>query len=47
MIAYDNIIFSLQRAGGISIYWYELIKRLNLECKEVKFYESIIKNIKL
>lgn len=27
-ITYDNIIFSLQRAGGISIYWSELIKRL-------------------
>ena len=45
MITYDNIIFSLQRAGGISIYWYELIKRLNLECKEVKFYETPNDNI--
>ena len=24
----DNIIFSLQRTGGISIVWYELLKRL-------------------
>lgn len=24
----DNIIFSLQKAGGISVYWYELLKRL-------------------
>ncbi len=24
----DNIIFSLQRAGGISVYWYELLKRM-------------------
>jgi len=23
----DNIIFSLQKAGGISVYWYELLKR--------------------
>ena len=27
-IIYDNIIFVLQRAGGISVYWAELIKRL-------------------
>lgn len=27
-IAYDNIIFSLQAAGGISVYWAELIKNL-------------------
>jgi len=26
-IFYDNIIFSLQKAGGISIYWSELIRR--------------------
>jgi mannosyltransferase len=24
----DNIIFSLQKAGGISVYWYELTRRL-------------------
>lgn len=24
----DNIIFSLQKAGGISVYWYELLKRM-------------------
>ncbi len=27
-LIYDNIIFSLQRAGGISVYWSELCKRL-------------------
>ncbi len=26
-IYFDNIIFSLQRTGGISIVWYELLKR--------------------
>jgi glycosyltransferase involved in cell wall biosynthesis len=26
-VFYDNIIFSLQKAGGISIYWSELIRR--------------------
>jgi mannosyltransferase len=25
---FDNIIFSLQRAGGISVYWYELLRRM-------------------
>jgi mannosyltransferase len=29
-IVYDNIIYSLQRAGGISVYWSELTKRLSL-----------------
>lgn len=24
----DNIIFSLQRAGGISVYWHELLRRM-------------------
>ncbi|MDD3037273.1 glycosyltransferase family 1 protein [Bacteroides sp.] len=27
MIYFDNIIFSLQRTGGISVVWYELLKR--------------------
>ncbi|WP_338355675.1 glycosyltransferase family 1 protein [uncultured Marinobacter sp.] len=27
-IAMDSIVFSLQSAGGISVYWYELLKRL-------------------
>jgi glycosyltransferase involved in cell wall biosynthesis len=27
-IYFDNIIFSLQRAGGISVYWYELLHRI-------------------
>jgi glycosyltransferase involved in cell wall biosynthesis len=27
-ILYDNIIFSLQKSGGISVYWYELISRM-------------------
>ena len=28
-IIYDNIIFSLQKVGGISNYWAELIKRIS------------------
>lgn len=27
-IVYDNIVFSLQKFGGISTYWFELTKRL-------------------
>jgi hypothetical protein len=26
-IIYDNITFSIQKAGGISAYWKELIKK--------------------
>lgn len=44
-IIYDNIIFSLQKVGGISIYWAELIKRLVQKEKEVNFYELENQNI--
>lgn len=27
-IVYDNIIYALQKAGGISLYWSELSKRI-------------------
>lgn len=43
-ITYDNIIFSLQKAGGISIYWVELIKRLQNR-QNVFFYENSNDNI--
>jgi mannosyltransferase len=45
LISYDNIIFSLQKAGGISKYWAELIKRLVKKENRVKFYELENKNI--
>ena len=32
-IIYDNIIFSLQKVGGISNYWAELIKRISIKKK--------------
>lgn len=38
-IIYDNIIFSLQNAGGISNYWYQLSKRLLKSCHTVTFIE--------
>ncbi|MDQ1339438.1 MAG: hypothetical protein QG567_590 [Campylobacterota bacterium] len=44
-IIYDNIIFSLQKAGGISIYWAEIIQRLVKNEKEVNFYEVENQNI--
>ena len=43
-IVYDNIIFSLQKAGGISIYWTELIKRFKNK-SEILFYEKKNNNI--
>ncbi|KFZ44015.1 hypothetical protein DS62_10515 [Smithella sp. SC_K08D17] len=36
----DNIVFNLQEAGGISVYWAELIKRLLKDNKSVQFIES-------
>ena len=41
---YDNIIFSLQKAGGISIYWSELVKRIK-ETDNVSFNEYENRNI--
>lgn len=44
----DNIIFYLQKSGGISIVWYELISRLMREgCFLLKFleYKTIPQNI--
>lgn len=43
-IIYDNIIFSLQKVGGISNYWAELIKRISKK-KNVIFYEKKNSNI--
>ena len=43
-IIFDNIIYSLQIAGGISLYWTELIKRFNQK-KNIIFFESINDNI--
>jgi mannosyltransferase len=27
-VIFDNIIFSLQKSGGISVYWYEILSRI-------------------
>lgn len=43
-ITFDNIIFSLQKAGGISIYWKELISRARMD-NETTFYELKNDNI--
>ena len=43
-IIYDNIVFSLQKAGGISVYWYELIKRLQNK-DNIIFFEKNNENI--
>lgn len=38
----DNIVFNLQEAGGISVYWAEIIKRLLKDNKDAQFIESSI-----
>lgn len=44
----DNIVFSLQKAGGISVVWYELLVRL-LKDKKIHFsfleYDHSLENI--
>lgn len=44
IVIYENIIFSLQKAGGISIYWSELIARISKK-KNIIFYEKDNQNI--
>lgn len=39
-IVLDNIIYSLQRAGGISVYWSELSRRLLAQDIAPRFLES-------
>jgi glycosyltransferase involved in cell wall biosynthesis len=43
-IVFDNIIYSLQSSGGISLYWTELIKRFQND-KNITFFENKNKNI--
>lgn len=38
-IVFDNIIFALQRVGGVSIYWYELLRRTIKDERKVNFIE--------
>ena len=42
-IVYDNIIYALQKAGGISVYWSELSKRITQY--DVDFYGYNCDNI--
>jgi len=44
-IHYDNLIYSLQRAGGISTYWSELISRMLRDQEDVSFTEAANHNI--
>lgn len=46
-IIFDNVIFSLQRAGGISLYWYELLKGTSENYKNVTHvtYKGEIDNL--
>ncbi len=40
-IVLDNIIFSLQPAGGISLYWYELLRRMIRDGLDVTALEDV------
>lgn len=44
-IVFDNIIYSLQKSGGGSVYWTELVKRHNDSVEnDVTFYDQIEPN---
>ena len=36
----DNIIFSLQKSGGGSVYWTELVKRFMKSDNELVFFDQ-------
>ena len=40
VITLDNIIYSLQRAGGISVYWTELLSRMIRDDYNLYFHEN-------
>jgi len=42
IILFDNIIFSLQKSGGFSVYWAELLSRI----AENTAFEKFILEIK-
>jgi len=44
-IHYDNLIYSLQRAGGISTYWSELTSRMLRDKEDISFTESFNHNV--
>lgn len=44
-ITLDNIVFSLQKAGGISTYWFELSSRILRDYDNVLFIERENENI--
>lgn len=50
-VVFDNIVFSLQKTGGISVVWYELLKRisnnkmLNSIYVEYNGYENIFRKM--
>jgi len=44
-VVFDNMVFSCQRAGGVSIVWYELLKRVLLN-KNFKSYYLECKSFK-
>ena len=44
LIYLDNIIFSLQKASGVSVYWFELLKRFK-SSGHLVIYEASSENI--
>ena len=46
----DNIVFSLQKSGGISVVWYEMLKRvqkdINFKSCYIEFDDSLHNNFR-
>ena len=39
-LVFDNIIYSLQKSGGGSVYWTELVKRFVKSNNELVFFDQ-------
>jgi mannosyltransferase len=44
-LVFDNIVFSLQKVGGISVYWYELLSRSLKDYEDSDFIERRNSNV--
>lgn len=45
LLVLDNIVFSLQNAGGISTYWFEILSRLIRDRHDLRFISRESENI--
>ena len=43
-LIYDNIVFAIQRYGGISVVWQELLKRIQ-QVEDVRYFDVDVNQV--